>query len=236
MSGEQENKLGKMLQFRRSGDLKWGIALSSEEMQDKDLLQALIQRGSNAKEASEITGVPIKEIASKAQLESQAIQDQAVEEDDPRSIEFVRVLHSEGFIGTDLFGWHLLFKLYMLERRKLPDSIAERIRLEAFFLAKLSQRAGDQRPIIKYNTLGLELGGSWFETSLADEEDFISNSIMSASGGSSEDRHGFYREDEDGNRWREPIGSGENGIICDSTEMVLQRRMLREAGQFQDRD
>lgn len=225
----RESKSEYEISFKRREGVQWGYIVNPQEKLGDHLLHALLQRGSEIAEVSEISGIPLKYTVSDPNIEEKSMQDLPLSGDDERTIKFVKALHREGFIDDSLFGWHMLLKLYILEERELPKTLGEKIRLEAFLLAKLAQRSGDQKPIIAYNTLGSEIDSEWFGTSLAEEEDYISNVIMKASMGAEEDERGFYHEDKDGNRWREPMEFGENGVIYDNTEIALQRALIRDA-------
>ncbi len=146
-----------------------------------------------------------------------------------RTIEFARILLNEGLITEDCSDWEMMKELYAKSRRSLPESFAERLRLEFFHKAVSQKRGGDISLLILYKNLGEKVDSDWFEVSLADEEDFISTFVENdLIGLFRQDGMGLYRTDEDGNRWRQPVRVGENGgIIFDSIEELKFRTTLR---------
>ena len=147
---------------------------------------------------------------------------------DLKSTAFARMLLSDGLIPEDCSGWRQMQNLYEKSGRILPENFAVKLRLEFFYQAVKRGREGDNSLLILYKNLGEKVDSEWFDESLAGEEDFISIFVQNDLIGLREDELGLFRIDNDGNRWRQPIASGENGgIIFDSTQQLGVRTRLR---------
>ena len=148
--------------------------------------------------------------------------------DHSRSIDFARGLLEEGLIGEDLTGWRFLLFNYRNNRRKLPVSFFDMLRLEVFYKGIQQAGRGDFRLINLYRDTGSRIDHEGFEASLADEEDFVASLIAEKPEGIDVDRSGYYDEDDEGNRWRQPMEFKDGGMIFDSPLLALSRTIMRE--------
>ncbi len=76
-------------------------------------------------------------------------------------------------ISASLQAWNELHELYQVNGRKLPESFADRLRLEVFWLGVEKALRGDKSLHKKYVELGLAVDGAWFRESLVPEQGFI---------------------------------------------------------------
>lgn len=139
---------------------------------------------------------------------------------------FARKLIEDGLITGDLADWNGLYELYTKNRRSLPEGFSDRLRLEGFFAA---HRNGDQVLLAKYKEIGDNIDSRWFDTSLADDEDFIAvhAGVFGGREDIGEDKNGLYHVDEFGRRWRTPVQ--ENGVIVfDDSKLAAERAESRE--------
>lgn len=90
---------------------------------------------------------------------------------------FARSLQEAGFITTDLTNWQRLHQLYDLHRRKLPDSFADKLRLEVFLRARMMVQEGDKSLLMTYDSLGDQINEQWFNTTLIGEQIFIRDAL-----------------------------------------------------------
>lgn len=120
---------------------------------------------------------------------------------------FAKKLYEAGFITADLTSWQKLHELYQLNRRKLPESFADRVRLEVFYigmntlLEKGKEKGGGI--LADYARLGKEVDEEWFLSSLKLEQAFIGNALRK--------EWSLRRANEDGNGnriWKEPFLGG----------------------------
>lgn len=178
------------------------------------VLPALVARGANP---AEITAVTTD------------LKDLTADDDEKKSIKFVRELFAKAVLGEDLAIWNLLRALYKTQERSMPPNFFDRLRLEAFLRARLAhERRRDIKPLREYLDLGGKIDSVWFSTHLGQDEDFVTVSLFTALNNQGRDKHGFYRADEHG-RWYQPVGSGEDGgFIVDNPVEVKKRAEIRE--------
>ncbi len=87
--------------------------------------------------------------------------------------ELVRKLVEFGLVPTDLSHRESLLWLYKKEGRQLPESIADQMRLEVFFISQVRS----QEDTDSYQAIGDEIDQYWFRTSMVGEEQFILNNL-----------------------------------------------------------
>lgn len=142
------------------------------------------------------------------------------------NIDFARELLRQGLISEDLTYWRSLVLHYRNNKRNFPASFFDMLRLEVFYKGIQEAKRGDLTLINLYRNTGYMIGSAGFDTSLADEEDFVAGLIDEKPAGLNEDRFGYYREDEYG-RWRQPVASGDSGIIADSSMQSVSRGIIK---------
>ncbi len=149
---------------------------------------------------------------------------------DNKSILFARELLRKELISEDLTSWRFLLLHYRKNKRNFPESFFDRLRLEVFYKGIQEARGGDLTLINLYQNIGSNIDGVWFDTSLVKEEGYVAGLVAGLidekPAGKKEDEHGFYREDTYG-RWREPVASGDSGIIFDSSRQSVSREIIR---------
>lgn len=160
--------------------------------------------------------------------------DSSQEEDkkDKKSIDFARELLRKGLISEDTTLWEFLVLHYRNDKRNSPASYFDMLRLEVFYKGIQEAKRGDLALINLYQNIGSNIDGVWFDTSLVEEEGYVAGLIDEKPAGKKEDVYGFYREDMHG-RWREPVASGNSGIIADSSRQSVSRKIMRN---FQPRE
>ena len=143
------------------------------------------------------------------------------------SLSFARMAFMEGLIDSEGSAWHQLKELYRSEGRELPQNFYDRLRLEVFLKARLAL-SGEygQSVLATYFELGRKIDDIWFGRSLQDHEDFTAENIDTLYDG--EDEKGFYRVGKDGEKWRRPAESDDNGIVIyDNSKLARRRRQIR---------
>lgn len=143
-----------------------------------------------------------------------------------KSIDFARELLRKGLISEDTTSWRFLVLHYHNNKRNFPASFFDMLRLEVFYKGIKEARKGDLTLINLYRNAGYVIDSAGFDTSLADEEDYVAGLIDEKPAGTNEDGYGFYKEDIDG-RWREPVASGDSGMITDSSMQSISREISR---------
>ena len=141
------------------------------------------------------------------------------------SIDFARELLRKGLISEDTTSWRFLILHYRNNKRKFPASFFDMLRLEVFYKGLQEARRGDLALLNLYRDTGYMID-SGFDTNLTGEEDYVASLIDEKPAGMSEDSFGYYREDEYG-RWRQPVASGDSGIIADSSMHSISREIMR---------
>ncbi len=150
------------------------------------------------------------------------------DERNKRNIVFARELLRGEKISEDLTAWRFLALQYRNNKRKLPVSFFDILRLEVFYQAIQEARLGDMKLINLYKDTGYTIDPAGFDTSLAVEEDYVASLIDGKPPGTEEDTFGLYREDEHGRKWRQPMGSGDrNGMTFDSSRQSVKRLIHR---------
>ena len=135
-----------------------------------------------------------------------------------------RLIFNQGLVGDNLATWSNLRFLYESRGRELPSSFFDRLRLEAFLAASLSERRGDNSRLEKYRMFGEAVDPKWFNESLGEEENFTRTTLEETFPQTQEDRYGYYSKDKYGNKWRKPVRSGSHGgIIFDSSSEAMRR-------------
>ncbi len=142
-----------------------------------------------------------------------AAREKGMSQDEENDIKFARALLKRGLITGDMSFWTKLDELYKANKRPLPESFAQQLRLEFFLTARVQAVKGDKGLLNRYIKMGEEIGGDWFGRSLIDEQRFITQQISSSSdrkngqgvGTEGEDRfvraEGFFRAA--GRAWRD---------------------------------
>lgn len=102
-----------------------------------------------------------------------------ITEDEKNNIELVKKFVADGLFTDDLSYWETLRKLYAKYGRNLPESSAEMLRLEIFVSARQQAENGDRTMLEAYIRRGEEIDKSWFINSLRDEQEFITEKLMS---------------------------------------------------------
>lgn len=96
-------------------------------------------------------------------------------------LDFVKKLYEAGFVTVDLTNWQELHKLYNQHGRELPQSFADRIRLEVFCIGvrALLEKGREKGGVIlaEYARLGREVDEEWFKNSLSQEQKFIKDCL-----------------------------------------------------------
>lgn len=158
------------------------------------------------------------------------LSDSSDEEDEKKkkSILFARELLSEGLISEDLTSWRFLDLHYRNNKRSSSVSFFDMLRVEVFYKGIQEAKRGDLTLINLYRSIGYMVDPEGFETSLADEEDFVSSIIDEKPEGVGVDSSGYYNEDGDGNRWRQPVVSGNGVLTVDSPRHSVSRRIRRD--------
>lgn len=164
--------------------------------------------------------------ASPQTIEELLNSSQEEDEKSKESIDFARELLRKGLISEDLTAWRSLVLHYRNNKRNFPAPFFDMLRLEVFYKGMQEARRGDLTLLNLYRNTGYMIGSAWFDTSLADEEDFVAGLIDEKPAGINEDRFGYYREDEYG-RWRQPVASGNSGIIADSSMQSVSREIIK---------
>ena len=143
---------------------------------------------------------------------------------DKESINFARELLVRGLISEDTTAWRFLDLHYRNNKRNFP-AFFDMLRLEVFYKGIQEARRGDLTSINLYRDTGHMIDPR-FDTNLADEEDYVAGLIDEKPAGMSEDRLGYFREDEYG-RGGGPVASSGSGIIADSSMHSVSREIMR---------
>lgn len=153
----------------------------------------------------------------------------SISEDERKSRMFAHELWLAGLFAEDISAWEQLHEMYSKHQRALPTILAQKLRLEIFLRARKSfQRDKNTKLLDLYVALGKKIDERWFDINLEREEDFIIWTVEEG-GLSGGDAEGLFKGDQEGYRWRQPVGTDEQGrIIYDSLETAIQRRKTRE--------
>ncbi|MEK7558764.1 MAG: hypothetical protein AAB521_00490 [Patescibacteria group bacterium] len=145
-----------------------------------------------------------------------------------KSIRIVQKLVEEGFITDDLENWNAMVGIYEKQKRGLPKRFPDRLRLEVFLKSLRLAKTGDHSLLTKYmvaETLGPNLISDRF---FENEQNFVGENSADNPEGLDVDRIGYYRSDEDGDKWRQPMGFGQyGGMVVDSPNEALHRQLAR---------
>ncbi len=175
-----------------------------EEEQIRTATLPFLQRGGDVCEVAAIRGLPRDQVHTVAILlrgnrelpEQTPIQMRAEER---RTAEFDRALVKNGGLtvrqkncyafaakaaDTGLLPENLnirefLVRAYSEGRRRIPSSVAEQVRLEAYVAMMESNIAGSVKEARDYRSLGGEVDPAWFTTHLNADERFLTEQILS---------------------------------------------------------
>lgn len=160
------------------------------------------------------------------------LRGRAFTEEQERNFAFVRRLVNARLIPSNTSTFHQFLGLYRKNRRPLPEEDAIKARLEFFYRATVASTKGNMRLLVMYRRLGEKVGSEWFDTSLVQEEEFISLVVESELGygegrklGYREDVKGLYRVDKH-RRWR-PLDVENGEITIVTSKMLFQRERTR---------
>ena len=146
-----------------------------------------------------------------------------------KSVRIARKLAEDDYINDDPESWNAMVGIYEKQKRGLPKRFPDRLRLEVFLKGLRLAKTGDHSLLTAYmivETLGplLDCSDKLFEN----EQDFLGENSVDNLEGVDVDRIGYYREDQDGGKWRQPIGFGQNGgLVVDSPNEALHRELAR---------
>lgn len=90
-----------------------------------------------------------------------------------KGIEFAKKLVEAGFITDDVTAYERLKTLYRENRREMPSSLADRIRLEVFYDARDRANNGDSALIKQLMEMGKSIDKQW----IGEEEQFIERAL-----------------------------------------------------------
>lgn len=149
------------------------------------------------------------------------------ESNEEKSLEFVRRCLRESLIGDDLSKWKTLLNIYETSNMELPMDFLGKVRLEVFLSARLAAVRRDTKLLTLYKEIGEQIDPDWFDNSLATHEDFIAK-IVRRPPKVGIDEIGAYSLDQDGRKWRVPVGIDDGNIIY-SRSLPSRRGELTEA-------
>jgi len=204
----------------------------------KEIICSLYDRGAMPFEISELTDFPerfVKRIIREARINTERnfklvkfpARKWVSRSNKERSTEIAKKIIKKELISSDLLNWNRLLMLYEKNKRPLPESFSDRLRLEVFLAGIINAKRGDHTLLTQIMDLETSISLLFSEANLEDEKDFIGENFAENPVNMKHDQIGYFREDENG-RWRQPIGFTDKGIIVDSPSETLRREIARK--------
>lgn len=135
---------------------------------------------------------------------------------------FAKALLAENLIDFNLTNRFRL--IYKENKKTLPESFSQRLRLAVLFKALEDLRDGKNDRIIKFETLGYQVDPFWFKRDFIEEEGFIKAKLLT-NWADGEDEKGFYVMN-DGDKSRKLV-SEDGEYVYDNSSIYLKRMRLR---------
>lgn len=140
------------------------------------------------------------------------------EESQRKQFAFIGKLLEADLIPQYLTNWEALGRFYQKGNRTLPDSFAERLRLEVFFVGcGLKEIKGRTDVLDTYNRVGNSIDTVWFLSSLNEHERYITSRIQFV-----------IEEKREQAKWSTLHVNGDAEVVFDNQQLAKRRAQIRE--------